>query len=58
MVHKIISVIPTGRKDIHLWDTRNGMVFGIIITAEGNSTNVILRGCLVEDVDVMTKNKN
>ena len=57
MVAKYIVDIPTGRKDIRLWDTKNGMVFGII-TTEGTSTNVILRGCLVEDVIVMTTNKN
>lgn len=61
MDHKSISVIPTGRKDIPLWDTRNGMVFGIIITTEGNSTNVAqrrLRGRLAEAVIVMKTNKN
>ena len=61
MVSKNISVIPTGHKDIPLWDTRNGMAFGIIITAEGYSTNVAQRRfhrCLVKDVIVMTTNKN
>ena len=58
MVSKNISAIPTGRKDIPLWDTRSGMAFGIIMGAEGYSTNVAQRSFLVMDVFVMTTNKN
>lgn len=61
MVYKNTSVIPTGRKDIPLLDTRSGMVSGIITSAEGNSTNeahLKLRRRFVEDVLVMMTNKN
>lgn len=61
MVHKHFSVTYIGQEGIPLWDTRTGMVFGIIIIAEEDSITVArrrLRGWLASHVFVTKSYKN